>query len=327
MSKPPVRLLSPLELRQLLAEYGVRPRRSRGQNFLIDANVLARIVNAADIRPGDLVVEIGPGPGALTERLLAAGAFVFAIEIDRRLCQLLMDRWGDDPRFHLMAGDAREVDWPKFLGELREARAAGGEDGRRKHPEVETVPRSGWGRGWFKIVANIPYSITTPLLLSILELDRQLERVVLLVQKEVAERLAADPGTPAYCSLTVAVQSRFAVEMVARVPSTVFWPRPAVDSAVIRLFPRAEPLVKGDLQPTFTLLVRAAFNQRRKTLWNALRTAPAFAGKEEALQRALAAAGIDGRRRGETLTPEEFALLARYVRAEAEPKICQEGID
>lgn len=319
MLQPPVRLVSPTELRQLLAQYGIEPRRSRGQNFLIDANVLGRIVAAAGIQPGDPVVEIGPGPGVLTERLLAAGAQIWAIEIDRRLCQLLMARLGNDPAFHLISADAREVDWLQLLGEIRQAVALGDGDGRQQG--------QGQASGWFKVVANIPYSITTPLLLLILELDRQLERAVLLVQKEVAERLAADAGTPEYGSLTVALQSRFMVELVSRVPATVFWPRPAVDSAVIRLFPRPERLVADELQETFTQLVRAAFGQRRKTLWNALRTAPAFAGKEEVLQRALAAAGIEGVRRGETLTPQEFELLARTLRAENESErhTCQEG--
>lgn len=290
---------TPPGLRRVLREFGVSPRRSRGQNFLVDAGILARILAAAAVAPGDPVVEVGPGAGILTERLLQCGARVWAVEVDRRLCQLLEERrreWPQAQNLHLLCADARKIDWMALAEAIR---VELGKNARER---------------WLKVVANIPYSITTPLLLTFLELDRLLERVVLLVQREVAERLRAGAGSREYGAITVAVRSRFAVQIVGYVPATAFWPVPAVESAIIRLVPLPEPLVPEALTPVFTRVVRAAFGQRRKTLANALKAAAGWDEQAEGVKKALDAAGIDGRRRGETLTVEEFVALARELR-------------
>jgi 16S rRNA (adenine1518-N6/adenine1519-N6)-dimethyltransferase len=255
---------TPGQLRRLLAAEGLRPRRSLSQNFLTDAAALDTIVAAAQLRPGDRVVEVGPGLGVLTRRLLAAGASVLAVELDPKLAAYLRRELGEVAGFDLIEADA-----------------------------LSLHPRDFFPGEPFKLVANIPYHITSPLLHAFLEGERPPEVVVLLVQLEVAERVAAPPGRMSY--LSVFVQNIARAEVVARVPAAAFEPEPEVDSAVLRLLRRDDPPVPpGPQRETLYRVVQAGFRQRRKQIHNGLgRELPIERGQLEA---ALATCGIDPER-------------------------------
>jgi 16S rRNA (adenine1518-N6/adenine1519-N6)-dimethyltransferase len=272
---------SPGQLRRLLAAEHLRPRKALSQNFLTDAAALDAIVAAAELQPGDRVLEVGPGLGVLTRRLLAAGASVLAVEIDPRLAAWLRRELAEVPGFDLIEADALTL-----------------------HPR-EVFPAES-----FKLVANIPYHITSPLLHAFLEGERPPEVAVLLVQAEVAERVAAPPGQMSY--LSVFVQNLASAEVVARVPPAAFEPAPDVDSAVLRLRRRAEPPVPlGSGREPFYRIVQAGFRQRRKQIHNGLgRELPVGGG---AVENALAACAIDGERRPQTLSVEEWACLATQL--------------
>jgi 16S rRNA (adenine1518-N6/adenine1519-N6)-dimethyltransferase len=271
---------TPGQLRRLLSAERLHPRRALSQNFLTDPEALDTIVEAAELQPGDRVVEIGPGLGVLTRRLLAAGASVLAVELDPRLSAWLRAELAGVPGFELIEADALTFD-----------------------------PRGAFPGRNFKLVANIPYHITSPLLHAFLEGERPPELTVLLVQAEVAERVASPPGRMSY--LSVFAQNVAQAELVAHVPAAAFEPAPKVDSAVLRLRRRAEPVVPvGAQRPAFYRLVQAGFRQRRKQLHNALsRELPL---PRETLSAAFAACGVDPERRAQTLSVEEWAcLLAR----------------
>jgi 16S rRNA (adenine1518-N6/adenine1519-N6)-dimethyltransferase len=269
---------TPGELRRLMGSEGLRPRRSLSQNFLTDQEALDTIVEAAELVPGDRVVEIGPGLGVLTRRLLAAGASVLAVELDTRLAEFLRRELDGVDRFELIEADALSL-----------------------HPR-EMFPDHP-----FKLVANIPYHITSPLLHAFLEGSRPPELTVLLVQLEVAERVAAPPGRMSY--LSVFVQNVTAAEVVTRVPAAAFEPPPAVDSAVLRLRRRAMPAVAvGDGREPFYRVVQAAFRQRRKQIHNGL--VRELALERDEVSAVLDACGIDPDRRPQTLTIDEWACLA-----------------
>ena len=269
---------TPGQLRRLLGAERLRPRKSLSQNFLTDAAALDAIVDAAELQPGDRVVEIGPGLGVLTRRLLAAGASVLAVELDPRLADYLRRELGEVEAFELIEADALDLHArDMFPGEP------------------------------FKVVANIPYHITSPLLHAFLEGDRPPALMVVLVQLEVAERVAAPPGQMSY--LSVFVQNVASAEVVARVPAAAFEPEPAVDSAILRLRARADPAVAHGLaREPFYRVVQAGFRQRRKQIHNGLgRELPVLPG---ALEDALEACGITRDRRPQTLSVDEWACLA-----------------
>ena len=282
MSDPlaPERLAPPTpgQLRRLLGTERLRPRKSLSQNFLTDAAALDAIVAAAELQPGDRVVEIGPGLGVLTRRLLAAGTSVLAVELDPRLAEYLRRELYGVEGFELIEADALDL-----------------------HPR-EMFPGEP-----FKVVANIPYHITSPLLHAFLEGERPPRLMVVLVQLEVAERVAAPPGQMSY--LSVFVQNVASAEVVARVPAASFEPAPAVDSAILRLRARADPAVgPGPDREPFHRVVQAGFRQRRKQIHNGL-------GRElplvpEALESALELCGVTRDRRPQTLSVDEWACLA-----------------
>ncbi len=281
MSDPlsPERMVPPTpgQLRRLMGTERLRPRKSLSQNFLTDPDALDAIVAAAELRPGDRVIEVGPGLGVLTRRLLAAGASVLAVELDPRLAEYLRRELYGVHRFELVEADALDL-----------------------HPR-EMFP----GRP-FKLVANIPYHITSPLLHAFLEGARPPELTVLLVQLEVAERVAAPPGKMSY--LSVFAQNVAEAEVVARVPAAAFEPAPAVDSAVLRLRRRSQPTVApGDGRPPFYRVVQAGFRQRRKQVHNGLsRELPV---DREDVTMALEHCGVTPDRRPQTLTVLEWACL------------------
>lgn len=268
---------TPGQLRRLMGAERLRPRKSLSQNFLTDPEALDAIVAAAELEPGDRVVEIGPGLGVLTRRLLAAGASVLAVEVDPRLAEYLRRELYGIDRFELIEADALTI-----------------------HPR-ECFPGQR-----FKLVANIPYHITSPLLHTFLEGDRPPDLIVLLVQLEVAERVAAPPGQMSY--LSAFVQNITTAEVVTRVPAAAFEPEPKVDSAVLRLRRRAEPVVPiGEGREPFYRVVQAGFRQRRKQVHNGLtRELPV---DREAVERALAACAVTPDRRPQTLSVEEWACL------------------
>jgi 16S rRNA (adenine1518-N6/adenine1519-N6)-dimethyltransferase len=275
----PERLVPPTpgQLRRLLVAERLRPRKALSQNFLTDAGALDAIVVAAELQPADRVVEVGPGLGVLTRRLLAAGAEVLAVELDPRLAAYLRRELGSAAGFELIEGDALSL-----------------------HPR-ECFPGEE-----FKLVANIPYHITSPLLHAFLEGDRPPLLAVLLVQAEVAARVAAAPGQMSY--LSVFVQNVADAEVVGHVDAAAFEPAPDVDSAILRLRRRALPQVPvGPGREPFYRLVQAGFRQRRKQLHNALgRELPV---PRTVLAEAFATCGIDSERRAQTLSLAEWDCL------------------
>jgi 16S rRNA (adenine1518-N6/adenine1519-N6)-dimethyltransferase len=279
----PDRLVPPTpgQLRRLMGAERLRPRKSLSQNFLTDPEALDAIVAAAEIAPGERVVEIGPGLGVLTRRLLAAGASVLAVELDQRLAEYLRRELYGVGGFELIEADALTI-----------------------HPR-ECFPGER-----FKLVANIPYHITSPLLHTFLEGERPPDLTVLLVQLEVAERVAAPPGKMSY--LSAFVQNVAEAEVVVRVPAAAFEPEPKVDSAVLRLRRRAEPVVPvGPGREPFYRIVQAGFRQRRKQVHNGLtRELPV---DREVVERALAACRVTADRRPQTLSVGEWACLTREI--------------
>ncbi|GFN21731.1 MAG: 16S rRNA (adenine(1518)-N(6)/adenine(1519)-N(6))-dimethyltransferase RsmA [Thermoanaerobacteraceae bacterium] len=284
---------SPGRLISFMQGRGLSPRKSLGQNFLVDANIARKMAKEARLRPEDVVVEIGPGLGALTLELARRARMVVALEIDRGLVRALQEILVDRPNVRLVEGDALKADFDGLV-----AKALGLQDRGR-------LPA-------YKVVANLPYYITSPLLRRLLESGFHIGCMLLMLQAEVARRLVAPPGGKEYGALTVLVQYYARPEIVMQVPRTVFFPRPEVDSAVVRLDLHARPPVEVGDRDFFFRVVRAAFAQRRKTLANALRS---LVGARGPVEEALAAAGINSSRRGETLSLEEFAYLSRCLQA------------
>jgi 16S rRNA (adenine1518-N6/adenine1519-N6)-dimethyltransferase len=280
------RLLGPAEVRQLAAELDLRPTKQRGQNFVIDANTVRRIVREAGVGPDDVVVEVGPGLGSLTLALLEVGARVVAIEIDERLATRLPVTVAEHApealdRLHVVTADALRV------------------------TEVPGPPPT-------TLVANLPYNVSVPVLLHLLTLLPSLERGLVMVQAEVADRLAAGPGSKVYGIPSVKAAWFAEVRRAGTVGRHVFWPEPNVDSGLVSWVRRDPPATTATRQQVFAV-VDAAFAQRRKGLRGALR---GLAGSTEAAEKALAAAGIAPLERGESLTVADFARIAEALESD-----------
>jgi 16S rRNA (adenine1518-N6/adenine1519-N6)-dimethyltransferase len=278
------RLLGPADVRALAARLGIRPTKQRGQNFVIDANTVRRIVRAADLRPDDVVVEVGPGLGSLTLALLAEVRRVVAIEVDPVLAAALPETlatYAPDvaDRCDVLAADA-----------LR----------------VEAVP----GPPPTALVANLPYNVSVPVLLHLFALLPSLERGLVMVQSEVADRLAAAPGSKVYGVPSVKARWYADLRRAGAVGRNVFWPAPNVDSGLVAWTRREPPATSATRDEVFAV-VDAAFAQRRKVLRGALR---GLAGSSEAAETALAKAGVDPMARGESLSVEDFARIAESLR-------------
>ncbi len=263
------------ETARLLREHGIRPRRSLGQHFLVDPNITRRIVAAAEVGPGDKVLEIGAGAGTLTRGLAATGARVVAYEIDPRLCPLLEQVVGSFPQVEVRFADAQEIG-----------------------------PASLDGEGWV-LVANLPYNVGTPLLMRLLREEPRVVRFVVMLQREAVDRLVAKTGTRAYGLPSVVVQLHGMVKVAFRVPPTVFLPSPPVESAVALIERIPAPVHAEDALK----LAAAAFGQRRKMLRRSLLSVLADP------EQALAEAGIDPRRRAEELSPQDYLRLAEVADA------------
>jgi 16S rRNA (adenine1518-N6/adenine1519-N6)-dimethyltransferase len=280
------RLLGPAEVRQLAAELDLRPTKQRGQNFVIDANTVRRIVREAGVGPDDVVLEVGPGLGSLTLALLDVGASVVAIEIDERLAT----------RLPLTVAEHA----PEALDRLDVVTA----DALR----VTEVP----GPPPTTLVANLPYNVSVPVLLHLLTLLPSLERGLVMVQAEVADRLAAGPGSKVYGIPSVKAAWFADVRRAGTVGRHVFWPEPNVDSGLVSWVRRDPPVTTATRQQVFAV-VDAAFAQRRKGLRGALR---GLVGSTEAAERALAAAGIAPLERGESLTVADFSRIAEALESD-----------
>lgn len=257
-----------------------------GQNFLIDEDVVSEIVKGSGAGPEDLVIEIGPGRGALTEALANTAGRVIAIELDERMIPGLRVRLFDKDNVEIIHADVLEIDINALIAGAREA-------GR-----PETV----------RIIGNLPYYITTPIIMKLLEENIEADSITVMVQKEVGERLIAEPGVRSAGAITYTVNYYCEARSICEVPRTAFEPQPKVDSMVIRLDRRREPPVKAEDADRMFRCIKAGFMMRRKTMANALTALPAY-GKAD-IERALLNAGIDPARRAESLTMEEFARLS-----------------
>ena len=269
---------------EILQKYDFHIQKKYGQNFLIDQSVLHRIVEAAGIEGDDCVLEIGPGLGTMTRCLAERAGRVAAVEIDRNLIPVLKETLAGYDNITLINDDILKVDLNGIVAELNGGRPV-------------------------KVVANLPYYITTPIIMKLLESHVPLQSITVMVQKEVADRMQAGPGTKDYGALSLAVQYYAKPEIVANVPPNCFIPRPSVGSAVIRLTRYEKPPVQVRDETGLFTLIRAAFNQRRKTLTNALYNAQGLHIPKERTAQALERLGLPSSVRGEALTLEQFAAL------------------
>jgi 16S rRNA (adenine1518-N6/adenine1519-N6)-dimethyltransferase len=269
-------------VRKTLAQYDVRPRKRLGQSFLRDGNMIRQIVDLVDATAHETVVEIGAGLGLLTSELARKTGRLIALEIDPRLISALRDRFSGNAGVEIIPGDVLDYDFS-----------------------------SAYHGGKIKVIGNIPYHISTPILFRLFEFRRSISTMVLMFQKELADRIMAHPGNKEYGIPSVIIARYATVTRAMNVPPSCFYPEPGVVSSVLRIVMREDRMTPEN-EPFFLMTVKAAFAQRRKTLWNNLRAA-GFA--EEALERVLENTGINGLRRAETLTVDEFGLLAADLAA------------
>lgn len=271
-------IASPEVVHYVCKRFGIHMSKKLGQNFLIRRSVVDEIVAAAELTAGEPVLEIGPGIGTLTQGLAQSGAAVTAVELDRRLLEVLDTTLAQYNNVRIIHGDVLKVNIPEIMNHKP-----------------------------FKVVANLPYYITTPIIMSLLEMKLPIERLVVMVQREVAERMVAQPGTKAYGALSVAVQYYTEPSIVMDVPPRAFMPAPEITSAVICCRLREKAPVEVADEKLFFRVVKAAFAQRRKTFSNTMKTTGL---DKETIASVLAKANIDGARRGETFSLQELADVA-----------------
>lgn len=269
----------------VLQKYNFNFQKKFGQNFLIDPHVLEKIIAEAHITKEDCVVEIGPGIGTMTQYLAESAGHVVAVEIDKALIPILQDTLSAYDNVEVINEDILKVDLWKLVEEKNGGRPV-------------------------KVVANLPYYITTPIVMGLFESRVPLHSVTIMVQKEVAERMQAGPGTKDYGALSLAVQYYAQAEVVANVPPNCFIPRPNVGSAVIRLTRYEKPPVHAEDEKLLFAIIRASFNQRRKMLTNGLSNAPGLSADKEKVRSALVSMGLSENIRGEAMTLEQFARLS-----------------
>ena len=279
------------ETQLILHKYKIQANKSLGQNFLVDDNVIDEIIRSSNIDKQDLIIEIGPGLGVLTNRLLQEANNVIAVELDKRMVNILQDRFilningQAESKLEIINEDILKINLNEIIAE------------KRKQTEIKNV----------KIVANLPYYISTPIIMKLLENRLDIDEIIVMVQKEVALRMVAKPGTKDYGALSVAVQYYTEPDIVLDVPPKSFLPAPAVTSSVIRCVLRDKPPVDVIDEKLFFRVVKAGFAQRRKTFANTMKTTGL---SKDRIEELLAKANIDGQRRGETFTLQEFADVA-----------------
>ena len=273
---------------EILQKYNFRFQKKFGQNFLIDTHVLEKIIESAGITKDDFVLEIGPGIGTMTQYLCENARQVMAVEIDDNLIPILQDTLSAYDNVTVVNQDILKLDIAKTAQEYNDGKP-------------------------IKVVANLPYYITTPIIMGLFESHVPLESITVMVQKEVADRMQSDPGSKDYGALSLAVQYYAKAEIVANVPPNCFMPRPNVGSAVIRLTRHEEVPVQVDDEKLMFHIIRASFNQRRKTLANGLSNAPQVHLSKEEIQECIAELGEPLTIRGEALTLEQFAALSNII--------------
>ena len=301
---------------ELLKKYNFSIQKKYGQNFLIDDNILSGIVSAAEVTKDDIVLEIGPGLGALTGQLCRAAGQVIAVEVDKMLIPILGETMQDYDNFTLVNEDILKVDIEALIADVVRNKMTQTNAGKSEEnidldsakdtdKSVSEIPK-------IKVVANLPYYITTPIIMELLEKKSYIKSITVMVQKEVAERMQEEPGSKSYGALSLAVQYYSKPEYLMTVTRNCFLPRPDVDSAVIRLDiyePDKRPVNAADPSKLFAI-IRAAFNQRRKTLANSIANAQALSYTREQVADALREMNLSETVRGEALTLEEFARLS-----------------
>lgn len=273
---------------EIIRKYQFAFQKKFGQNFLIDKSILDKIIESADITKQDCVLEIGPGIGTMTQRLAEEAGEVVAVEIDRNLIPILQDTLSDYNNVIIINEDILKVDINALVKERNDGKP-------------------------IKVVANLPYYITTPIIMALFEKHVPLQSVTIMVQKEVADRMQVGPGTKDYGALSLAVQYYARPEIITRVPAACFMPKPGVDSTVIRLVRHEKPPVEVEDEDRLFAVIRASFNQRRKTLANGLANAGGLGVSRAQVEQALEQMGLSVKTRGETLTLERFAELSNLL--------------
>jgi 16S rRNA (adenine1518-N6/adenine1519-N6)-dimethyltransferase len=274
--------MSDLTTKDIVKKYGFRFTKSLGQNFLIDESVLMDIVDGAEVNAEDFVIEIGPGVGTLTKELLKRAKRVCAIELDSDLIPILKEELKDFDNFDIVNEDALRVDFKALIGEEKSV----------------------------KVVANLPYYVTTPIIVKLLNEDYDFKSLTIMIQKEVGERMAAKPNTKEYGALSILVQYHCDTKIIRKVSPNSFIPQPKVDSIVVKMDKLSQPRVQVKDEKLYFRVCRESFNARRKTLWNAMKNLKL---NGEIIEAAFNKAGIDSKRRGETLSLEEFADLTNAI--------------
>lgn len=281
-------LCNPTELKALLNRHGFNFSKTLGQNFLIDKNVLNKIVSASELNENSCVLEIGPGAGTLTQRLAETGARCTAVEIDKALLPILGETLAGFDNFNLINSDILKVDLKKLIKD-----------------EFDNKP--------FHVIANLPYYITTPIIMQILESRLPVVSMTLMVQKEVADRMCATCGSKEYGALSVAVQYYTIPTVICRAEPHCFIPQPKVASSVVHLKVSPTPTVTVSDEKKFFAIVKSSFGQRRKTLLNALSKSPYFSANKDSVRSALVQMGVDENIRGEKLSISQFAKLSELL--------------
>jgi len=276
-------IANPSNTKEILRKHKLQLKKSLGQNFLIDNNILNKIVETADLTEEDTVIEIGPGIGSLTQKMAETGARVIAVELDDRLIPVLKESLNVYNNIEIVHGDALEVDFSQLVD------------------------------GSFKLVANLPYYITTPIIMRLLEEGFDVEKIVVMIQKEVGERMVASPGGKDYGILSIGVQYHSNPRIAFVVPPTVFIPQPKVESVVVDLKVKDKQNLEILDEEFFFKVVKSAFHQRRKTIRNSLSKAPYMNLNRDLIDQALEEVGIDPRRRAEKLSIETFAQLSNAL--------------
>lgn len=281
-------LSSPQNTLEIIRRHGFAFQKKYGQNFLIDSHVLDKIIAAADITPNDMVLEIGPGIGTMTQRLAERARWVAAVEIDANLIPILEETLAGYENIKVFHEDILKMDIPKLALDYNEGRP-------------------------IKVVANLPYYITTPIIMGLFESGAPVDNITVMVQKEVADRMQSGPGSKEYGALSLAVRYYAQPYLAANVPPNCFIPRPGVGSAVIRLTRHLSPPVETKDRQLMFRLIRASFNQRRKTLLNGLYNSPELDFTKEEIAKAIETLGLPAAVRGEALTLEQFAELSNLL--------------
>lgn len=281
-------LSSPQNTLEIIRRHGFAFQKRYGQNFLIDSHVLDKIIAAADITPDDMVLEIGPGIGTMTQRLAERARWVAAVEIDANLIPILEETLAGYENIKVFHEDILKMDIPKLALDYNEGRP-------------------------IKVVANLPYYITTPIIMGLFESGAPVDNITVMVQKEVADRMQSGPGSKEYGALSLAVRYYAQPYLAANVPPNCFIPRPGVGSAVIRLTRHQDPPVETKDRQLMFRLIRASFNQRRKTLLNGLYNSPELGFTKEEIAKAIETLGLPAAVRGEALTLGQFAELSNLL--------------